>query len=153
METVSTFRRVRASVLTMQEGWRRSGTYVTARMRRPGGASSCLAVLSAIVLAAGCSSGSTPSASSGSPGSTVVTAVATINAWGSILAQLGGMHVHETSIITNPDTDPHAYEPTPADGRTIATAQLFVENGIGYDVWAAKALAANPDSNRTVINV
>jgi zinc/manganese transport system substrate-binding protein len=124
-----------------------------ARVRRLGGASLCLAALSAIVLASGCSSASTPSASNGSPGSTVVTAAATINAWGSILTQLGGTHVYETSIITNPDTDPHDYEPTPADGRTIATAQLFVENGVGYDVWAAKALAANPDSNRTVINV
>jgi zinc/manganese transport system substrate-binding protein len=83
----------------------------------------------------------------------VVNAAASINAWGSVLAQLGGTHVHTTSIITNPDTDPHDYEPTPADGRTIADAQLFVENGIGYDDWAAKAVAASPDSGRTVINV
>lgn len=80
-------------------------------------------------------------------------AAASINAWGSILTQLGGSHVHETSIITNPDTDPHAYEPTPADGRTIADSQLFVENGIGYDPWAAKALAASPDPNRIVLDV
>lgn len=78
---------------------------------------------------------------------------ASINAWGSILAQLGGSHVQETSIITNPDTDPHSYEPTPADGRTIATAQLFVENGIGYDSWADKALTASENSSRLVINV
>jgi zinc/manganese transport system substrate-binding protein len=82
-----------------------------------------------------------------------MTAAASINAWGSILAQLGGTHVKTTSIITNPDTDPHDYEPTPADARVIATASVFVENGIGYDSWAAKAVAANPDSKRTVINV
>jgi zinc/manganese transport system substrate-binding protein len=61
--------------------------------------------------------------------------------------------VHATSIITNPDTDPHDYEPTPRDGRTIARAQVFVENGIGYDSWAAKAVAANSDSPGTVIDV
>jgi zinc/manganese transport system substrate-binding protein len=83
----------------------------------------------------------------------VVSVAASINAWGSIVAQLGGSHVHATSIITNPDTDPHDYEPTPADGRVIAGARLFVENGVGYDAWADKALAASPDSQRLVINV
>lgn len=85
--------------------------------------------------------------------SKVITAVASINAWGSILAQLGGTHVKTTSIITNPDTDPHDYEPTPADGKVIAKASLFVENGIGYDSWAAKAVAASPDPARTVLDV
>jgi zinc/manganese transport system substrate-binding protein len=89
----------------------------------------------------------------GSNGATVITATASINAWGSILAQLGGSHVKATSIITSPDTDPHDYEPTPADGRVIAKAAVFVDNGIGYDSWAAKALEANPDPSRTVIDV
>jgi zinc/manganese transport system substrate-binding protein len=61
--------------------------------------------------------------------------------------------VHETSIITNPDTDPHAYEPTPADARVIADSALFVENGIGYDPWATKSLQASPDSSRQVVDV
>ena len=38
--------------------------------------------------------------------------VAAENFWGSIASQLGGDHVTVTSIITNPDTDPHDYEPT-----------------------------------------
>jgi zinc/manganese transport system substrate-binding protein len=88
-----------------------------------------------------------------SGGGRVVQVAASINAWGSILSQLGGSRVRATSIITNPDTDPHDYEPTPADGRVIAESQLFVENGIGYDAWAAKALAASPDSGRLVVDV
>jgi zinc/manganese transport system substrate-binding protein len=83
----------------------------------------------------------------------VIPVAASINAWGSILSQLGGSHVKATSIITNPDTDPHAYEPTPADGRTIASSKLFVDNGVGYDPWADKAVAASPDSSRVVLNV
>ena len=86
-------------------------------------------------------------------GGRVLKVAASINAWGSILSQLGGTHVHETSIITNPDTDPHVYEPTPADGRTIADALLFVQNGIGYDPWAAQALAASPNGARRVVDV
>lgn len=121
---------------------------------------SSVAASAALVLAA-CSTSTTGSSGSNPAGSgsnvggggTVVQAAASINAWGSILSQLGGTHVKTTSIITSPDTDPHAYEPTPADGRTIATAQLFVENGIGYDSWADKAVQANPDPGRTVINV
>ncbi len=105
---------------------------------------------------AGCSTSSktaTAGSSTSGGGGTVLNVAASINAWGSILTQLGGTHVHETSIITNPDTDPHAYEPSPADGRTIADSQLFVENGIGYDPWAAQALAASPDSSRVVLDV
>jgi ABC-type Zn uptake system ZnuABC Zn-binding protein ZnuA len=58
-----------------------------------------------------------------------------------------------SSIISNPDTDPHDYEPTPADGRTIVNSALFVENGVGYDPWAAKTLAASPTPQRVVIDV
>jgi zinc/manganese transport system substrate-binding protein len=116
-----------------------------------------LAVSGTLALA-GCSTspgyGSDSSTSGKTTGSgTVVQVAASINAWGSILSQLGGSHVKETSIITNPDTDPHDYEPTPQDGIVMAESRLFVENGVGYDSWAAKSLAASPDSGRLVIDV
>jgi len=103
----------------------------------------------------GCATSTPPTPASGQPAGAgqVIPVAASINAWGSILTQLGGTHVRETSIISNPDTDPHAYEPTPADGRTIAESKLFVDNGIGYDPWATKALAASPDSGRVVVDV
>ena len=58
-----------------------------------------------------------------------------------------------TSLITNPDTDPHDYEPTPGDGREIASARLVIVNGIGYDPWADKLLSANRASGRDVVKV
>jgi zinc/manganese transport system substrate-binding protein len=82
----------------------------------------------------------------------VVEVVAAENFWGSIASQIGGVHAQVTSIITNPNTDPHAYEPTPADGRTMAGANLVVENGVGYDPWAPRLLAADPGA-RTVLDV
>jgi zinc/manganese transport system substrate-binding protein len=109
------------------------------------------ALLGVLTLAA-CAT-SAPSTGSKQGGGKGLAVAASINAWGSILAQLGGDKVHETSIISHPDTDPHDYEPTPADGRTIAASSLFVENGIGYDSWATKALAASGDSTRMVIDV
>ncbi|SEL38948.1 metal ABC transporter solute-binding protein, Zn/Mn family [Streptacidiphilus jiangxiensis] len=86
-------------------------------------------------------------------GGKVIQVVAAENFWGSIAAQLGGSHVHVTSIITNPDTDPHSYEPTAADARTVTTAQYAIVNGIGYDAWADKLLATNPGSGRTELKV
>jgi zinc/manganese transport system substrate-binding protein len=102
-----------------------------------------------VLTAGGCTSGATSvDAASGE-----ITVAATTNAWGSVLAQLGGSRVREVSIINNPNTDPHDYEPTPADARTMATSSVFVENGVGYDAWADRALDANPASGRIVINV
>jgi zinc/manganese transport system substrate-binding protein len=79
--------------------------------------------------------------------------VAAENFWGSIAEQLGGDRVHVTSVITSPATDPHDYEPTAADARTMAGARIAIVNGIGYDPWASKLIAASPMSGRVVLNV
>lgn len=121
----------------------------------PGAATTASAPPSTAVGAPSASTAPSTAPVSASPGgsSTVIRAVASIDAWGSILKQLGGTHVQTTSIISSPDIDPHDYEPTTADGITVAKAQLVVENGIGYDSWAAKAIAANPAAGRDVIDV
>jgi zinc/manganese transport system substrate-binding protein len=73
--------------------------------------------------------------------------------WGSLAAQLGGDLVSVTSIVTNPNADPHDYEPTAADARLVASAGFVIENGIGYDTWMQRLLDANPSSRRDVLNV
>jgi zinc/manganese transport system substrate-binding protein len=116
-----------------------------------------LAAATLVVGVAGCASSpaASTSAETTSPAGSgqVIPVAASINAWGSILKQLGGTHVTETSLIINPNTDPHDYEPTPADGRVIAGSKLFVENGIGYDPWAQQSVEANPDPSRVVLDV
>jgi zinc/manganese transport system substrate-binding protein len=82
-----------------------------------------------------------------------VRVVAAENFWGSIARQLGGTHANGQSIITNPAQDPHSYEPTSADARTMAGAQLAIVNGVGYDPWAPKLLAANPVDGRDILTV
>src|ERR1043166_3384200 len=79
--------------------------------------------------------------------------VAAENFWGSIAAQLGGDRVQVTSVIDNPNADPHDYEPTAADARSIAAARFVIVNGIGYDPWADRLLAANPVTGRDVLDV
>ena len=82
-----------------------------------------------------------------------VAVVAAENFWGSIAKQIAGNKADVQSIITNPAQDPHSYEPTPQDARTFATAQLAIVNGVGYDQWAPKLIAANPNPAQVVLTV
>jgi zinc/manganese transport system substrate-binding protein len=109
------------------------------------------AALAVLALAAGCST--SPKATTGGGSATVINVVAAENFWGSLAQQLGGSHVKVTNIINNPDADPHDYEPTAADGRAIATAQLAIVNGVGYDAWATKLADTNKTSALTVLTV
>jgi zinc/manganese transport system substrate-binding protein len=115
-------------------------------------AGSLTSVLMAACLAAGLAGcgGSGTGASGNSSG--MLNVVAAENFWGSIASQLGGSKVAVHSIIVNPSTDPHAYQPTAADGVTLAKSQMALINGIGYDKWASSLLAANPSSSRVVLN-
>jgi zinc/manganese transport system substrate-binding protein len=79
--------------------------------------------------------------------------VAAENFWGSIARQLAGDRAHVTSIVVNPGTDPHGYEPTAQDARTLAGAQLAIVNGSGYDSWASRLLGASPQADRKVLDV
>ena len=81
----------------------------------------------------------------------MIRVVAAENFWGSIARQVGGTHVQVVSIITNPNTDPHSYEPTAGDAREIAGAQFVIENGIGYDPWVSPHLWYNPADVQEVI--
>ena len=88
-----------------------------------------------------------------SSGARIVHVVAAENSWGSLAAQLGGTHATVRNIIDNPSADPHDYEPTTADAIAMARAQLTVVNGVGYDTWASKLIAANPVPGRVLLNV
>jgi zinc/manganese transport system substrate-binding protein len=105
-------------------------------------------VLLMVATLTGCSVAANGAANGGKP-----TVVAAENVWGSIASQLGGDRVTVTSIIDNPNADPHDYEPTAADARSVASASFVIENGVGYDSWAQRLLDANPVAGRDVLNV
>jgi len=77
-------------------------------------------------------------------------AVAIENVWGSILAQLAGETASVSGLLTDPNADPHSYEASADDARALAEADYVVENGAGYDPWAARLLAGNPNPARKV---
>jgi len=103
-----------------------------------------------LALLAACGS---PGETAGGSASSTVQVVAAENFWGSIARQIGGGHANVVSLITNPETDPHSYEPTPNDARTVAVATYVIENGAGYDPWVDRLVSANPVSGRSVLNV
>ncbi len=107
--------------------------------------------LALVTLASGCGRSGVPESSSGH--GTGFQVAAAENFWGSIAAQLAGRRASVTSIIVNPNTDPHSYEPTAQDARTIAGARMVIVNGIGYDNWAPKLLDASPLDGRRVLTV
>ncbi|HWG07376.1 MAG TPA: zinc ABC transporter substrate-binding protein [Solirubrobacteraceae bacterium] len=99
----------------------------------------------------GCGRSGAPGTAGGRDGRVQV--VAAENFWGSIAAQLGGARARVSSVIVDPATDPHSYEPTARDARAMARAQLAIVNGLGYDEWAPRLLQASPSSARTVLDV
>ena len=79
-----------------------------------------------------------------------VQVVAAENFWGNIAAQIGGPDVSVTSLITNPNADPHLFESDAHDAALLAQAQVVVENGAGYDTWMGSLLSADGSHPRIV---
>jgi zinc/manganese transport system substrate-binding protein len=77
--------------------------------------------------------------------------VAAENFYGDVVQQLGGAYVSVTSILSNPDQDPHLFEASPKTARALQHASLVVYNGADYDPWMAKLLNASKSATRTTI--
>ncbi len=118
--------------------------------RCPKAAAAVLAAGSALALAA-CSAAAVPTASAG--GSGVIAAVGAENTYANVISQIGGKYVRVTAIESNPSTDPHSFEASPSVAQDIASAQIVVQNGLGYDTYMNKIEAAAPNPARQVIDV
>ncbi len=70
-----------------------------------------------------------------------------------MLGQIGGRYVHVSSILNNPNTDPHTFEASPQVAQEVGAADLIVQNGVGYDSWIARIESAAPNAKRKVIVV
>ena len=102
----------------------------------------CGAVL---LLATGCGSAAARSSALG--------VVAAESAYGDIVRQIGGAHVSVTSILSDPNADPHLYQPGTRSGLAVANARLVIQNGVGYDAFMTKLEDASPSSHRRVVTI
>ncbi len=79
--------------------------------------------------------------------------VAAENFWGSLVGQLGGSKIGLTTIVSDPNADPHEYETNTTAARAVANADYVILNGAGYDSWGEKLISASPRSGRKLLNV
>ncbi|TLU71877.1 metal ABC transporter solute-binding protein, Zn/Mn family [Lichenicoccus roseus] len=74
--------------------------------------------------------------------------VAAENVYGDVAAQLAGHTAQVTSVLSNPNQDPHLFEASPSVARALSHATITISNGNGYDGWMAGLLAASPAPDR-----
>jgi zinc/manganese transport system substrate-binding protein len=77
----------------------------------------------------------------------------TENFYADLLTQIGGTRVSATSLLNDPNADPHAFEASPSAAATVADAKLVIVNGLGYDDFMQHLLGASPNASRVVIDV
>ena len=112
----------------------------------------CLALACILgTLGALAEAGGSPAAAASSPG--VINAIGAENEYANVLSQIGGKYVHVSSILNNPNTDPHTFEASPSVAEEVSAAELIVQNGVGYDDFMSKIEAASPNPSRKVIVV
>lgn len=99
---------------------------------------------------AGCASRETKTSAANLP-SAAIRIVAIERVYGDLARQLGGTDVDVTTILNSPNADPHAYEPTPRDADAMVGADIVIENGLGYDAFADKLIAASPKADRALL--
>jgi zinc/manganese transport system substrate-binding protein len=88
----------------------------------------------------------------GAPAGGPIRAVGVESQYADVISQIGGSFVSVVAIERKPDIDPHSFEASPAIARELASANLVVENGLGYDAWVDKVLAATAGGRRSVID-
>ena len=115
-----------------------------------------LLVGASVALLSGCGSssdsGSDGSASAAPAASSKVAVVASTNVYGDIVARIGGDKVSVTSVISDPDQDPHSYEASTQNQLALSKAKVVVENGGGYDDFVDRMLKSGGNSSAEVIN-
>lgn len=82
-----------------------------------------------------------------------ISIIAAENFYGDVAQQIGGPEVEVTSILNNPDADPHLFEASPSAARALTAAKIVIYNGIDYDPWVEKFLGAAALRQREVIKV
>ena len=105
--------------------------------------------LGAVLLASGCSfAADGPSDPAGQ-----IVAVGAENEYANVIQQVGGKYVQVSAIMSNPNTDPHTFEASASVARLVSSAQLVVQNGVGYDGFMNTIENAVPNSARKLIVV
>ncbi|MFF7488902.1 metal ABC transporter solute-binding protein, Zn/Mn family [Streptomyces luteogriseus] len=103
-----------------------------------------------LALLAGCGSSSDSADGKSTPARVAV--VASTNVYGDIARRIGGDRVDVTSVISDPDQDPHSYEADPQNQLALSKAKVVIENGGGYDDFVDRMLKSGHNDSAQVID-
>jgi zinc/manganese transport system substrate-binding protein len=118
-------------------------------LRRSAAVISAAAAVSLLAAACSSSDASTGAALSTGP----VVAVAAENQYANVIAQVGGKYVRVSAVESNPNTDPHTFESSASVSEEVGSADLIVQNGIGYDSFMNTIEGVTSNDDRHVIDV
>lgn len=79
-----------------------------------------------------------------------IEAVASFTVIADMVQNVGGDHVHVTSLI-GPNGDPHAYEPTPNDAQALKRADLVFVSGLHLEGWLDRLIKASGYQGQPVV--
>lgn len=102
--------------------------------------------LAAILILAGCQT-TTPNRSG------KINVVATLDFYGEAARTILGQQGTVTTVINSPSIDAESYEPDIKTAKQVATADVVIENGLGYDSWMDRVVQANRDSGTKTLNI
>jgi zinc/manganese transport system substrate-binding protein len=108
-------------------------------------------VLALIVVPMAAAAMATTTSSAAGASGGIIRAIGAENEYANVLSQIGGSYVSVTSILNNPNTDPHTFEASPRVAQEVSQAELIVQNGVGYDGFMNNIESASPNSRRKVI--
>src|ERR1700689_1910643 len=103
-----------------------------------------LAAVAFVASLAACSVGASADPSAGGQ----IVAIGAENEYADVIGQVGGKYVQTSAIMSNPNTDPHTFEASPAGAPEVSEAQLVVQNGVGYGSFMDTIESAAPSSGR-----
>jgi zinc/manganese transport system substrate-binding protein len=106
-----------------------------------------LLLVAAFVLASACAPARPPAAAG------TIAVLGAENFYADLLAQVGSTKVTVSSVLNDPNADPHEFEASPQTAKLVADAKLVIVNGIGYDGFMDKLLGASNRPDRVVLNV
>lgn len=98
-----------------------------------------------LLMLTGCASGTTNDASKS------INITSSVDFYGEVAKYVVGNHGNVTSIISNPNVDPHEFNPTSNDAKSVYKANVMIYNGLSYDSWAQKLVKS--DSKAEPIDV
>jgi zinc/manganese transport system substrate-binding protein len=76
--------------------------------------------------------------------------VATFSILGDLVQAVGGDRVEVTTLV-GPDEDAHIYEPKPTYALALAGAKAVFVNGLGFEGWIDRLIAASGTSGQIVV--